>query len=163
MEIDINYALVYYTTNVNVMGLQWKTFGTAFWYDARLENYHQAQVRANNIVWDEIYDQFPHLRNIEFKYTDNCEITPDIPIIPKSFNVSHEPPNHSNKELIDWAEQIERQPVDLKKEIQSSTSLKVLESYKFIVKGKPELEKVYTDKLHEITVTHDRPKEFINQ
>ena len=119
------------------------------------EDAKQALVIAKNFVEEFQKENHPH--------TYGHDSTPDIPIIPKSFNVSHEPPNHSNKELIDWAEQIERQPVDLKKEIQSSTSLKVLESYKFIVKGKPELEKVYTDKLHEITVTHDRPKEFINQ
>ena len=149
MEIDINYALVYYTTNVNIMGMYWKTFGTAFWYDARLENYHQAHKRANDIVWEEIYDQFPHLKGIEFKYTESGDMTPDIPIIPKSskyiddaFKVFNETPNQYNK-----------QPT-LEEQIRSVTELKVLESYKFIVKGKPELEKAYDLKRYELNANN---------
>lgn len=46
---------------------------------------------------------------------------------------------------------IEDTPVDLEKEIMSCSSLKVLESYKFIVRGKEELQKIYDEKFAELS------------
>ena len=131
MEIDINYALVHYTTNINVMGMHWKSFGTAFWYDARLEDYHQACMRANDIVWNEIYEQFPHLKGTTFDYTESG----DMPIL-----------NSVITELVVNP----TEEISLEEQIKSCTELKVLESYKFIVKGKPE-EKIYKSKLKELS------------
>lgn len=74
MEIDINYSLVYYTTNVNIYEYHWKGYGLAVWYDTRLENYHQAKERIKNIVWEEIYSDHPHLKGVEVKYIESGEM-----------------------------------------------------------------------------------------
>lgn len=65
---------------------------------------------------------------------------PDIPIIPKKEWV--QPINmYSNKPISDET---------LIFEIGTCNSVKTLESYKFIVKGKPDLETIYQNKLKEL-------------
>lgn len=74
MEININYALVYYTTNINVYEFHWKSYGMAIWYDARLESYHEAKERVKNIVWEEIFADNPNLAGTDFKYIESGEM-----------------------------------------------------------------------------------------
>ena len=74
MEIDINYSLVYYATNVNIIGFNWKGFGLGLWYDTRIETYEQARERVKNIVWDGIYADFPHLKGMDLTYTESGEM-----------------------------------------------------------------------------------------
>ena len=71
-------------------------------------------------------------------------VTPDISIIPKSSkemmaSYDDSVPTHYNK-----------QPT-LEEQINSCSEIKTLESYKFIVKGKPELETIYNQKLNELS------------
>lgn len=73
-------------------------------------------------------------------YKDN---TPDIPVIPKpSIDVSY---GKTVKGEF-WTTSL-----ILEEQIKSCSELKVLESYKFIVKGKPDLENAYNQKLKELT------------
>ncbi len=74
MEIDINFALVYYTTNVNIFEYHWKGYGMAIWYDTRLENYHQAKERVKDIVWKEILEDNPQLAGTYFKFIESSEL-----------------------------------------------------------------------------------------
>lgn len=74
MEIDINFALVYYTTNVNIFEYHWKGYGMAIWFDTRIEDYHQAKERVKNIVWEEIYSDNPNLAGTDFKYIESGEL-----------------------------------------------------------------------------------------
>lgn len=74
MEININYALVYYTTNVNIYEYHWKGYGMAVWYDTRLEDYHKAKERVKGIVWEEILSDNPHLAGTDFKYIESGEL-----------------------------------------------------------------------------------------
>ncbi len=74
MEIDINYALVYYTTNINIYEYHWKSYGLAIWYDTRLENYHQAKERVKDIVWKEILEDNPQLAGTDFKFIESGEL-----------------------------------------------------------------------------------------
>lgn len=74
MELDINYALVYYTTNINVFEYHWKSYGMAIWYDTRIESYHQAKERIKGIVWEEIYEDFPHLKGTDVKFIESGEM-----------------------------------------------------------------------------------------
>lgn len=77
-------------------------------------------------------------------------------IYPKEFGV---PPLYENepiegKKLDDeilYKLNTNYQEYDLKEQIKSCNEIKVLESYKFIVKGKPELEQVYNNRLKELT------------
>lgn len=69
-----------------------------------------------------------------------ADTTPDIPIIPKKEWV--QPINmYSNKPISDET---------LIFEIGTCNSVKTLESYKFIVKGKKDLEEIYNNKLKEL-------------
>lgn len=74
MELDINYALVYYTTNVNIFSYHWKSYGLALWCDLRLENYHKASQRIKDLVWDEILLDNPQLVGTEIKYSESGEL-----------------------------------------------------------------------------------------
>lgn len=74
MEIDINFSLVYYTTNVNILDYHWKSYGLAVWYDTKLESYHEARKRVTDIVWKEILDDNPHLAGTDFKYIESGEL-----------------------------------------------------------------------------------------
>lgn len=74
MEIDINYALVYYTTNVNIYEFHWKSYGHALWYDTRKESYHEASLRVKDIVWEEILAQNRHLVGTEIKFIESGEL-----------------------------------------------------------------------------------------
>lgn len=73
----------------------------------------------------------------------NFDNTPDIPIIPKK---------EEGKPIMtrEDAEQELMYGKNIPAQIQSCTELKTLESYKFIVKGKPELETIYQNKLKEL-------------
>lgn len=155
MEIDINFALVGYSTNVNIMGYHWRAFQTAFWFDRRLETFHQAWGRAKEIVWDEIYTNHPQLKGTDFLYTESGE----MPIIQVDKHNYREVSLEEKKSVLwDFNESKLMQAVNklptLEEQIKSCTSLKVLESYKFIVKGKPELEKAYDFKRYELNANN---------
>lgn len=91
----------------------------------------------------EAIDEARKLVNENFEKNNPHLVTPDIPIIPKSIlEVA------SIKEYHNHNQQAAQQP--LTEQIKSCTDLKVLESYKFIVKGKPELELAYQNKLKEL-------------
>jgi hypothetical protein len=97
------------------------------------------------------------LVNENFEKNNPHLVTPDIPIIPKhlegyakgNFNVS------GNDERVDllnsYVKDKKAQLPLLVDQIKSVTDLKVLESYKFIVKGKPELQTIYDNKLNELS------------
>lgn len=72
-----------------------------------------------------------------------ADTTPDIPIIPKQEKV--------NNDFVKEYYNAVTQTID--EQIKSCANLKVLESYKFIVKGKPDLETIYQSKLKELS--HD--------
>lgn len=74
MDIDIHFALAYYTTNINIFEFNWKTFGHALWYDARTETYHEAMERVKDIVWEEIYTHFPNLRGTDVRFIESGEL-----------------------------------------------------------------------------------------
>lgn len=95
---------------------------------------------------------------VKFVYDSFAELHPEINVVlppasnsEVSFKVPPEPPNMNGKETIKWYEEKFAYSPDYKKEIASCTSIKVLESYKFIVKGKPELEQAYALKLNLLT------------
>jgi hypothetical protein len=74
MDIDINYALAYYTTNVNIYEFHWKSYGHAVWYDTRIESYGDAMNRIKDIVWAEIFLQNPHIVGTEIKFIESGEM-----------------------------------------------------------------------------------------
>ena len=74
MNIDINYGLAYYTTNVNIYEFHWQSYGHAVWYDTTIETYNEAMVRVKNIVWEEILKQNPHLGGTEIKFIESGEM-----------------------------------------------------------------------------------------
>ena len=74
MEIDIHFALAYHTTNVNVFDMNWKSFGHAIWYDTRIETYNSAMQRVEDIIWERIYNKFPHLKGIDRKLIESGEL-----------------------------------------------------------------------------------------
>jgi hypothetical protein len=126
MELDINYALAYYTTNVNIFDFQWKGFGHAIWYDARKESYHEAQERLKQIVWDEIFVQFPHLKGQEIKFIESGE----LPVI----NVS-QAQSEGERTLL---------------EINSCETIEDLHSYRITATRTAELFAAYNRKLKEL-------------
>ena len=87
-------------------------------------------------------DEARKLVNENFEKNNPHLVNPDIPIISKH--------PEEKKVQFQWTE-MKEQPIDFVKEINSCETLKVLESYKFIVKGKPELEKIYSEKLKELS------------
>ena len=74
MEIDINYALVHYTTNVNIYEFHWKGYGMAIWYDTRLETRAEARKRLKDMVWEDILSDNPHLAGTEIKFIESGEL-----------------------------------------------------------------------------------------
>lgn len=83
-------------------------------------------------------------------YPSYGQETPDIPIILKK--------EEQKTEWHGWVEQKEY-PIDYIKSINSCTSVKVLESYKFIVKGKLELQKAYDDRM--VTLLNEEHNELL--
>lgn len=82
-----------------------------------------------------------------------ADTTPDLPIIPKKTFVREENTLYNAEEIIDkYGSEKDKQElrVSLADQIQTCTSIKVLESYKFIVKGKKHLEEIYNNKLKEL-------------
>lgn len=77
MEIDINFSLINYHTNVNVAGFHWKAYGQAMWYDTRMETRQEARKRLKDMVWEDILEDNPYLTGTEIKF---CE-SGDIPVI----------------------------------------------------------------------------------
>lgn len=79
-------------------------------------------------------------------------VTPDIPVIPKKDTTKgwdktdHEGIYSKDISGYDYAET----KFTLSDQINSCKDLKTLESYKFIVKGKKELEEIYNNKLKEL-------------
>jgi hypothetical protein len=74
MEIDINYALVHYTTNVNIYEFHWKGYGMAIWYDTRLEERKDARKRLKDMVWEDIFFDNPQLVGTDVKFIESGEM-----------------------------------------------------------------------------------------
>lgn len=106
------------------------------------------------ILWDKARQEVElnHRRNNPNLYQSEKEkhfenylkgwatVTPDIPIIPKQEKV--------NDDFVRDYYNAVTQTID--EQIYSCISIKTLESYKFIVKGKKELEDIYNAKLREL-------------
>jgi hypothetical protein len=74
MEIDIHFALIHYTTNVNIFEFHWKGYGMAFWYDTRLETRQEARKRLKDMVWADIFEDNPSLVGTQVKYAESGEL-----------------------------------------------------------------------------------------
>jgi hypothetical protein len=147
MNIDIDYGFIYYTANVNVVGMYWRTFGGGFWYNIKEEDRKIARRRLKEEVWEDIYDEYPALIGSDVKFTESEGFNFEPPVIqyqiPKKSRdmemVNTESPNQDNK-----------QPT-LEEQIRSVTSPAVLKAvYEKIVKGKPEQE-VYNQQLKKLS------------
>lgn len=87
-------------------------------------------------LWDKAREE----AELNHKRNNPHLFPPDIPIIPKV--------EKSNQMIT--REELERQLMygkNIPEQIQSCTELKTLESYKFIVRGKPDLQTIYDNKL----------------
>ena len=71
MNIDIDYGFLYYTANVNVMDMYWRTFGGGFWYNLKEEDRKAARKRLKDEVWEDIYSEYPALMSVLLQ-----EVTP---------------------------------------------------------------------------------------
>lgn len=80
-----------------------------------------------------------------------ADTTPDIPIIPKSYNSSIMRSPNQPEEVYEKYTSSKASPQSMTDQINSCKDLKTLESYKFIVKGKKDLEEIYNNKLKELT------------
>lgn len=76
---------------------------------------------------------------------------PDIPIIPKSYDSSIMRSPNQPEEVYEKYTSSKASPQSMTDQINSCKDLKILESYKFIVKGKKYLEEIYQSKLKELT------------
>lgn len=120
MDLNINYALAYYTTNCNVVDLFWKTYGHALWYDTRKETYEEALKRVQSIVWEQIYQEFPHLKGTKLPIPEEAPLEVQIE---KSISQNEETVN----------------------EIKACKTFAALESYKFVAKKNTLFQEAYEE------------------
>lgn len=82
------------------------------------------------------------IENFYYESTKVDEKKKEVPVVPERFK-------EGSMEIEEEA--IKYMTISLEDQIKSCKELKVLESYKFIIKGKPELETAYSKRLKELT------------
>ena len=80
MNIDTNFAFLYYTTNVNIMDFHWKAYGFGDWFNKETETRQQARKRIKDAVWEDIFEDNPHLQGTTIKFIESSSFG-DVPII----------------------------------------------------------------------------------
>lgn len=80
MNLDTNFGFLYYTTNVNIMDFHWKAYGYGDWFDKRTETRKEARKRIKEAVWEDIYDDNPHLQGTSIKFIESFS-SGEVPII----------------------------------------------------------------------------------
>ncbi len=86
---------------------------------------------------------------VKFIYDSFAELHPELNVVlPPAIKKGEF--NLDEGKIVVWDFNEMKKPVSIAEQIKSVTDIKVLETYKFIVKGKPELEEVYSNKLAEL-------------
>lgn len=108
-----------------------------------------AEEKDAQILWDKarVEADLNHRLNNPHLFKDT---TPDIPILSKKDIAVIEELKKGGEQFQENKKNQLESTLTLEDQIKSCTESKVLESYKFIVKGKPELQEIYDSRLAEL-------------
>jgi hypothetical protein len=144
--IDTNYKYAQWSTNVNVIGMNWQTYHEGGWFNPAEKTYDQAIEEFKEIIRLKVLKDHPHLIAFD-KQNDVVKINGAPVSANKSYvNVDeikfNDPIEKINKGAIE-------EPYDIIKEIDSCKSLTVLKIYEKQCKT-PAQKSAYEKKVKEL-------------
>jgi hypothetical protein len=139
--IDINFKYAQWSTNVNVMGMNWQTYHEGQWYNPAEKTYDEAVEEIKETIRQKVLKDHPHL--IAFEKQDEIINKEKYDQVTKHWNDKF--PQSLPKETI------EQPKYNLLKEIKKCPGLTMLKALRKMAITDEEI-KACDDKMSELTI-----------